>query len=179
MPRCHSCQSMIVFGGERVHSLHFCNNQCRTKGLQRLAETHLPAELVHEHTLNLHRGECPICQGEGPVDLHQAYWVGSALYFSRFGSTAQVSCRRCARWSQLRYTFQSLGVGWWALPGIFMTPIQVLRNVFAMFSPPHPHHPSPRLQEFVKLRLIEEALSHAPPESTDPDKPIAEGSPHP
>ena len=52
-------------------------------------------------------------------------------------------------------TASSLALGWWGIPwGLIMTPVQVVRNVTGLISPPDPIEPSEKLKDFVRLSLV-------------------------
>jgi hypothetical protein len=65
-----------------------------------------------------------------------------------------VTCRGCAFKSQLGNLVFSAGLGWWGFPwGFLLTPVQVVRNVIAIVSPPDASQPSARLVQVARVQL--------------------------
>ena len=97
---------------------------------------------------HLHQGNCPQCQGPGPVDIHTSHKVYSALAFTRWSSHPVMACRSCGRKQQLKHAIFSFALGWWGFPfGLVITPVQVIRNIGGMIGlgGPDPSTPSPAL----------------------------------
>lgn len=64
---------------------------------------------------------------------------------------------------------QSFLLGWWGIPfGILMTPIQLLRNGYAMLFPPSTAEPSEAFQRVVVERFLRQAIENqAQPTATN------------
>ncbi len=162
MAKCDYCGSTILFGGARDGDLRFCNARCQSAGTLLRLSNSIPEPSVQEVLWKVHQGACPKCGGRGPVDVHTSYWVWSALVLTQWSSRPQVSCRGCGVKSQLGATATSLVVGWWGIPwGLIFTPVQVIRNVVALASPPDANSPSPRLEKQVRLSLAAELAAQA------------------
>jgi hypothetical protein len=116
MARCGYCGETIVFGGVTAGDLRFCNNKCLEKARVAASRAPIPDEAVADLARQIHAGPCPRCQGAGPVDVHMAYWVWSALAFTRWGNRQQVSCRGCAVKTQAGRLALSAVFGWWGFP---------------------------------------------------------------
>jgi hypothetical protein len=86
--------------------------------------------------------------------MHATYWVWSGLAFTRWGIQQRMVCRPCAIKIQAgNLVFSSL-LGWWGFPfGLVLTPVQVIRNVMAIVSPPDPSQPSPKLVQVARVQL--------------------------
>jgi hypothetical protein len=126
MAKCDYCGSTVIFGGKREGELRFCNDRCRARGQMLSLSGQLPESSVQQSLWSVHQGNCPKCQGPGPVDVHVSHWVWSALLLTRWSSTPQISCRLCGTRSQLAGAGFSLALGWWGVPwGFIVTPIQV------------------------------------------------------
>jgi hypothetical protein len=83
-----------------------------------------------------------------------SYWVWSAVLLTRWGSTPVVSCRSCARKSQLTNIGFSLLFGWWGFPwGLCLTPVQIVRNAVGLVHGPDDAQPSPNLGKLVRLGI--------------------------
>lgn len=160
MARCASCGTTILFGGVKSPHGRFCNQRCVQTGYITAAAAHIPPEVIEEQTLQLHAGACPRCGGPGPVDIHTAYFVWSLLVLTSWRNTPAVSCRRCGRGRQVGNMLTSALVGWWGFPwGIVMTPVQVTRNLIAIFGGPDPSRPSDDLRRAVRTILGSQLLA--------------------
>jgi hypothetical protein len=154
MNRCAVCGELILFGGVKQGNLQFCNTICQSKGQLVAASARVPESEAQALARQIHQGHCPRCKGPGPVDVHTSYWVWSALALTRWGSQPQLKCRRCGIKSQLgNLAFTGL-LGWWGFPwGLLWTPVQIGRNIGAIFSPPDPSQPSAKLVQIAYFQL--------------------------
>jgi hypothetical protein len=154
MATCDSCGTTILFGGVKQGDLRFCNATCQSNGHLLAAAELVPDDVALEFARQMHQSNCPKCQGPGPVDVHNAYWVWSALAFTRWGSQQQISCRGCAVKTQAGKLALSSVLGWWGFPwGLIFTPVQVGRNVMAIVSPPNRNVPSAKLIKIARVHL--------------------------
>jgi len=155
MATCAYCGTTILFGGATVGELRFCNQTCAGNGAAVIAATRVAPHEVEKEVRAVHQGNCPQCQGPGPVDVHVAHKVWSALAFTSWGSKPRLCCRSCGRKHQLGSAAFSLVLGWWGFPwGLIMTPVQVTRNLSGMFGGPNPESPSPALERIVRLHMV-------------------------
>jgi hypothetical protein len=154
MATCASCGKAIESGGIRLGDRMFCDGTCLDQARKLDGTAPALGRGAAGLARQIHSGPCPICQGPGPVDVHDHYWVWSALVLTRWGTRQQVSCRRCAVKSQLGGIAQSAVLGWWGFPwGFIFTPLQIVRNAIAIFTPPSPEEPSDRLRAFAREHL--------------------------
>ena len=154
MAKCDYCGSSILFGGARTGDLRFCNHRCQQAGQLIAVSNQVPPDVVQARVWAVHQGLCPKCQGKGPVDVHTAHQVWSALLLTSWKSEPQVSCRACGIKRQATGLVFSLVAGWWGFPwGLIMTPVQVVRNVSGMLSGPDPQKPSAQLERIVRLSM--------------------------
>ncbi len=159
MAKCDYCGSTILIGGKREGQLRFCTEQCRQHGAFLPLLPHLPPKLVESHLHALHRGNCPRCQGPGPVDVHTSYKVWSALVLTSWSSTPQICCRICGHRSQLKNLLFSILFGWWGFPwGPILTPVLVTRNLRGILNGPQPFRPSPALERLVRTHLAAQMM---------------------
>lgn len=171
MAACAHCGTTILFGGQNAGGLKFCSKKCLDRSNIAVA-IQVPDEAVEVLARQIHAGPCPRCQGPGPVDVHHAYWVWSALAFTRWGSWKQVCCRRCAVKSQAGKLVTTGLFGWWGFPwGIVMTPVQFGRTVKALFSPPKPTYPSAQLFHVARVYLASQPRVAAASEPEQPPVP--------
>lgn len=154
MAKCEQCSTSIIFGGVYEDGDRFCNQRCARNYQVVKKSLGLPAEFVRQQVSEVHQGACPKCLGQGPVDVHYAYQVWSALVLTSWENKPLVSCRKCARNKQIGASFFSLFLGWWGFPwGIIMTPVQIGRNITAMAGGPNPNQPSKNLEKLVRMNL--------------------------
>jgi len=160
MARCASCGATILLGGPRRGDSRFCNDRCLERQALVVRSQQIPATEVERRVWEVHQGSCPKCRGRGPVDLHVSYWVWSAVLLTRWGSTPELSCRRCgskAAWANLG---GCLLLGWWGFPwGLIFTPVQLTRNVLSIARGPDPLTPSASLKTAVRAIMVTEGTS--------------------
>lgn len=154
MASCAYCGTTILFGGVKDGNRRFCNAKCQTGGALVDLAQQLPDTSVQQVVREVHQGTCPKCGGSGPVDVHTSYRVWSAVLLTQWSNKPQVSCRKCGVKAQLGNTAFSAVLGWWGFPwGLILTPVQVVRNLWAIVSPPDAAHPSAKLENQVRLNL--------------------------
>ncbi len=154
MATCDSCGSTILFGGIKENGMRFCNNDCRRNGSLLILSKQIPKNIVDEQANKIHRGLCPKCQGNGPIDVHTSYRIYSALVYTSWKNTPHVCCRSCGVRRQLGDLVFSSVLGWWGFPwGIIMTPMQIFRNLAGMLKGPDETRPSARLEDAVRISL--------------------------
>ena len=142
MARCAQCGARILARGIRRGEVRYCNAHCEARTRARACDALLPAKLIDERVHVIHRGRCPKCGGLGPVDVHCSYQVSSYIHHSSWRTNVRVCCRSCATRDQLFHAFACFLVGWWSIPGLVLTPLQIVRNLAGMFSGPNPLEPS-------------------------------------
>jgi hypothetical protein len=93
------------------------------------------------------------------VDVHTSHRVWSALLITSWHSIPLVACRRCGVASQLGSALYSIVLGWWGFPwGLFVTPVQVIRNFTSMARGPDPAQPSDELSHLVRMSMAAQAM---------------------
>ena len=154
MANCGYCGTTILFGGVRDGPERFCNAKCHQSAALLKIAGDVPPNVLQEHVRAAHTGLCPKCGGSGPVDVHRIYRVWSALIITSWVALPQLSCRSCARQSQVGGIAFSFFLGWWGFPwGIVLTPILITRNIVAMCGGPDPGRPSADLEKYMKTTL--------------------------
>lgn len=168
MAACGACNTSILFGGVRDGEQRFCNADCHYRGYLLAVAREIPREIVREQTHAVYRGMCPKCQGPGPVEVHTSYRVWSAILLTSWRNQPQISCRSCGVKAQIGNAVFSLVLGWWGFPwGLMMTPVQIVRNVVALFSRSDATAPSDKLERLVSMNLAADVLQEQqPPSST-------------
>ena len=154
MAKCGYCGSTIIMGGVKQGDQRFCNQKCFQNGYVLAVAKNLPADVVEREVEQIFRGNCPVCHGTGPVDVHKVHRVCSALVLTSWSSSQKVCCRSCATKSQAGGALFSAVLGWWGFPwGIVLTPVQIARNIMGMCSGPDSSQPSPDLRRLVQAIL--------------------------
>jgi len=158
MARCQQCNVVIVLGGRKKNGARYCSSNCMNQdqpvGKRPVSDAELEASL-----LAVHAGPCPLCEGDGPVDVHNVHRIWSALWFTQWKTESTVGCQSCGRSAQLRGILFSSLLGWWGFPwGFIVTPIQILRNLGGMLRSPS-EYPSAQLEEMVRGQLAELPVS--------------------
>ena len=159
MAKCDYCGSTIIFGGKRDGERRFCNDKCLSNGIVFRVADQIPPEILAEHVVSVHQGDCPRCGKTGPVDIHVHHSVWSALLLTSWGSHPTICCRSCGTKRKLGGILSSLFLGWWGIPwGLVITPIQIVRNFVGLFTGPKPDAPSSKLQNIIKADLATQIL---------------------
>ena len=154
MAKCSYCGTSIIFGGRRQGELRFCNENCEGAGILLSVSQQIPNDLIQPKVWEVHQGNCPRCNGRGPVDVHTSYLVWSALLLTSWKSRPHVCCRPCGVKSQPGDAAFSLVLGWWGFPwGFIFTPIQICRNLIGAARSVDPTKPSPELERLVRLSI--------------------------
>jgi len=154
MPKCGFCGTTIVIGGVRSGDQRFCNGKCQHNAHIVKLGNLVPTDLLEARMQEVFRGNCPKCQGRGPVDVHNFYEVFSLVFATRWSTSQRLSCRSCGVKRQLGALVFTLCFGWWGFPsGLILTPIQAVRNIVAMCGGPDPSHPSAALKKLVLIDL--------------------------
>ena len=162
MATCDYCGTTILFGGVKSDNYRFCNAKCQQHGILLAIGNQVPDELVSEHLAEVHQSSCPKCGGPGPIDVHTSHYVWSALAFTSWGSRPQVCCRSCGVKAKIGKIFFSGIFGWWGFPwGLFVTPIQIGRNVVGLFNAPDAATPSPELEKIIRLNIASQVVANA------------------
>ncbi len=157
MFRCVICDALVLFGGEQEGELRFCSAKCREAANYLSLADQVPAEVMEKYLREVHEGLCPVCGGEGPVDVHTSYYVWSILVLTTWGKSPRVSCRRCGFKAKLGALIGSGLVGWWGIPfGLFITPVQLTRNLVGLVKNPDPDIPSEALRFVVKASIAKD-----------------------
>jgi hypothetical protein len=156
MAKCAACGTTILFGGVRDGDFRFCNASCHTENTLVPLLRELPPDEIKRRAYEIHHGQCPVCQGAGPVDVHTSYQVWSALIVFTTKTIPRISCRSCGVKSQIGNALFSLVLGWWSRGGLIMTPVQVVRNIVAAVRTRGIDGPSPDLERMVGMTMAAE-----------------------
>jgi hypothetical protein len=123
-------------------------------------------ELV-ERVRSVHQGRCPQCGGPGPVDIHTTYQVWSAIFFTTWRKQQELCCKACGVENQVGGVLFCLVLGWWGFPfGLILTPVQIMRNLWAIFFGTDPRYPSKMLRKRVHATIALSGGARQPPKQT-------------
>jgi hypothetical protein len=164
MAACDYCGTTILFGGVTDGEDRYCNQRCHQSGASMRIVNDLPQDVVERHIHEVHEGDCPKCNGPGPVDVHTTHTVYSLLFMTFWNSTPQISCRSCGTKSKLFGIVKCGLFGWWGFPwGLIMTPVQLIRNISGLFAGSGSSGPSAQFRKLIRKDLaqrIEEKAGH-------------------
>jgi hypothetical protein len=166
MATCDTCGTHILFGGVKVGDSRYCNQNCASKDAWKDLMKLVPEAEVERELRAVHQGNCPRCNGPGPVDIHVSHKVYSALVFTRWSSHPIMACRSCGRSQQIKHAVFSSLLGWWGFPwGFLLTPVQVAKNLGGILgmTSPSPETPSPALTRAVHRTLAARRQSASAP----------------
>lgn len=151
---CAHCKSWMLWDFVTHEGHRYCNAQCVQEAQTESVAKSISPEHVDQYTEMMHQGACPLCGGSGPVDVHRSYSVWSFLIATSYRTVTKICCRKCALKQQASHLFQCLLFGWWGIPwGILLTPIYIVRNIWAMLFPPPALGPSAKLREVARFEL--------------------------
>ena len=130
MARCSACNTFILFGGVRDEGSRYCSNDCYHRSQYLAIADQIDPQELKRIIAETHQGDCPQCEGKGPIEVHNSYRIWSALVLTQWSTRPQISCQSCATKARIGSTFFCVFLGWWGFPwGLIMTPIQILRNL--------------------------------------------------
>lgn len=161
MAKCANCKRIVLFGGETDGEQRYCNKKCLDQDVLRETSELIPQDLLDQRVQAVHRGSCPKCKNDGPVDVHQSYSLWTILYVTHLNTQQHLCCRSCARKSQSWATLRSVLFGIWGPFGILLTPVQILRNVAGMMGGPPPYAPSAPLFQLIRRATAEQIIEHS------------------
>jgi hypothetical protein len=161
MAKCSFCGSTVLFGGKKEGDFRFCNEKCRQKGRVLLTARQVPDDIVKEHAREIHTGVCPKCkERRGLVDVYTSHKVWSLILVTSWSSVPQVSCRSCGVKAMLSGTLSSLLLGWWGVPwGVFITPVQIAKNLWGLAHSDESADPSGKLEQIVRINIANQVLA--------------------
>jgi hypothetical protein len=92
------------------------------------------------------------------------YSVWSAVYVTRWKTQSFIVCKSCGTKAQVRGLLFSGLLGWWGIPwGLFITPMQIVRNIAALRRSTDPVVPSDELRRVAQVHLAKQGTVRAAP----------------
>jgi hypothetical protein len=157
MDTCAACGQVIAFGAKEVGGRKTCNEKCAAAFVVAIAAQQIPESVVLERAHAIRTGPCPKCGSVGQsIDIQIAHRCISLLVMTRRSTHTLLGCQSCGNKLRLRESFISAVCGWWGFPwGLLFTPLQIGRNISAMFPKPSTG-PSPELLGTTRHMLVRE-----------------------
>ncbi len=151
---CPTCGNSVLFGGIKDGKRRYCSKKCyEVDEINRVAES-IPDDKAKELAIQIYLGNCPKCNGLGPVDIHNSYSVYSVILYTSWKTNEHLVCKKCATKKQATDLVGSLLLGWWGFPfGLIFTPVQIIRNIIAMMIRKGERGPTKELLQRSKLIL--------------------------
>lgn len=177
MAKCGYCGSTIFLGGVTAGGQRFCNRTCYQNAFVLSVTKNIPADQIDRRVEEVWRGNCPVCNQLGPVDVHRFHQVWSVLILTRWTSASRVSCKACGVKRQLGAVAFSFSLGWWGIPwGLILTPVQISRNLAGIAGKAGRDQPSDNLRKLVIINigtqlLAKQKLANQQAASTPPPLP--------
>jgi hypothetical protein len=159
---CPTCGLSVLFGGVKDGDKKYCSKKCyEGDEINRVAKQ-IPLNEALEQTNRIRHGKCPLCQGNGPIDIHKSYSVYSIIFYTSYKTKEHIVCKDCAKKIQFKDLLSSSLLGWWGLPfGLIITPIQVTKNILALFSNPGQRKPTELLIQRSRQMLAAKQMQLA------------------
>jgi hypothetical protein len=166
MGRCAHCNKFII-GGKKQGALRYCNDACYQQGFLAVVADQQAPGVVAARLEQYRQQACPICGGEGPIDVYTSHTAWSALVLTSWKSKPRLSCVECGR-SEIRKAMAFTVIcGWWGFPfGLVVTPWQLMNNVKALKKARDPSQSSSELQQLVKLEVASALQAQATKQPT-------------
>lgn len=156
---CDNCRNEISYGGVRDGIYVYCNEDCHLEGQLEEYAMQLPDDIVLDAVKAVYEGSCPTCLGAGQVDIRTSYRIWSSVFVSRWYECHELCCPECGRRNKRRDLLFSSLLGWWGLPfGVFVTPVQIWRNVRGLKNEGASARPSPALERHTRHELAKTAI---------------------
>lgn len=156
---CPTCGISVLFGGFKDGDKKYCSKRCyEADEINRIA-MQIPLDAVVSQTNKIRNGKCPVCQKDGPIDVHKSYFVYSIIIYTSYKTNEHIVCKECARKKQLSDLFLSSLIGWWGIPfGLIITPIQIAKNVIMLIKSPDQSEPTELMTQRIRQMLATKQL---------------------
>jgi hypothetical protein len=156
---CDCCGTYFYGGSIERGKYRFCNGVCAEKGAVLAVLDCFSPEEIDRHIASAHAGPCPLCGAHANVDVHQSHRVYSIIVYISWRTKMHFCCQKCGRKEQLKDLGFCMACGWWGVPGLVITPVQILKNIIGIMRVSD--RPSRDLQRIVKLNLAESLARQA------------------
>ena len=163
MAKCAHCKKVILFGGVEEQGERFCNKSCLANFTPSWAVAFaraIPREIILPEVQRRQQGVCPICGGEGPVDVFLSNRVVSEVYFTQHKEAQHVGCAGCRTRRLLSDSLICLLLGWWSLEGIVHSVLGLGKNITGLVKGHDYSVPSMNFIRAVRLEVAREYIEH-------------------
>jgi len=109
---CDYCDTFTLFGGKFDSTGHYCSANCQQAGNLLAHSRRIPPTEIQRLVNETHHSNCPRCGGPGPIDMHKAYQVWSAIFITSWSLRPKLTCKSCATKRQIASSITSLLFGW-------------------------------------------------------------------
>lgn len=157
---CDFCGRTVGFGlGLRDGEQKFCRVDC-LHGLRLLeAAEGIGKDAVEALAFEIKNGPCPKCMRErSKPETWTTHWIWSAIFVSSWASETRLTCRSCARKANAMALLACLLLGWWSLRGLFLTPVQIAKNLRDICRDDQDWRPSEGLLRYARIELADAVL---------------------
>jgi hypothetical protein len=154
MSTCSHCGKSILFGGRTLDGKRYCGVACARSHPLHQAADQVPYDILQRHVTEWRQSSCPRCKRrDSAIDVYEHHRVHSFVLMTQWSTRRSVCCRRCGRRDQLLSTLYCVGLGWWGFPwGLFVTPIQIVRNVAGLCEG-EPMQPTAAFEHMVRRQI--------------------------
>ena len=134
----------------------FCGSKC-LKLARSLEQTiGLAPDIIVAHAKIIRSGPCPRCGRSGSiVEVRPMFEIVSAIWLCSRSALHELLCRRCGARKNMRFAIANLFLGWWSVPGLFLTPLFVYRNLSHALREQFGPEPSAKLMLEARLELAD------------------------
>jgi hypothetical protein len=152
--QCDFCGQSAALSAVRDGAQKFCDETCRRNARLFELSIDIAPELIQEHAVALSLKPCPQCGKQTvPIEMWPRHRIVSLLYVCLRDIEHTLCCPRCGRKRAALAAAYSLVLGWWSLPGLFITPVYVFRNLRIAWRGRGKETPSPHLLRHARLDL--------------------------
>jgi len=134
----------------------FCSSDCLRQARLLERAILLAPDLVAEHAESMRRRPCPRCKSRlSMLEMRPAFHIVSAFFICSRHADHEFLCRRCGIRRNVFASIVDFFLGWWSLPGLFVTPIFIYRNIREAYRDRFDAKPSRQLVYRAMLELAE------------------------
>jgi hypothetical protein len=159
MAKCTACKGIILFGGETNRNGQFCNNDCVSKYYVAIANDAVPRPEMEKILSESFKRNCPQCNGEGPIDLHQSTKITSYIVAYTITKNAIMGCVKCGKSHKLKAGLHTLFFGIWSPRGLFLSLFYFPAGVISSLGTSIGREPSRAFSDAIKANVGESILA--------------------
>ncbi len=158
--QCDHCGASVALGAVHDEGQKFCNTICLERARLDEIGIEIPGNAVRDHARSMRFAPCPRCGvRDNTVEARATYTVVSYLTGARSDSGTAICCRRCGARHARGAAIVCALVGWWSLPGLFLTPAAIVQNLRESRRLDGHHEPTPELMLEARRALARRLLA--------------------